>query len=138
VRTGLMPAAHDLRGHLWVPAHRVADHERGHRDVVGVEQMQDAGYALAGPVLIKLFCPRSGKPGRIDSVIGLPAPLTGWPPASNCIDTVIASRAPLGQTPPVPSSLFSFPFGYTRRWLTSPAPAPAPTSEGTHANADHR
>jgi hypothetical protein len=49
------------------------------------------------------------KAGRIGSVIGPPAPLPGWPPASNCIDKLTASRAPPGQTPPVPSSLFSFP-----------------------------
>jgi hypothetical protein len=40
-----------------------------------------------------------GKPGRIGSVIGPPAPLTGCPPASNCMDTLTASRAPSGQNP---------------------------------------
>jgi hypothetical protein len=31
------------------------------------------------------------------SVIGPPAPLIGWPPASNCIETLTARRAPSGQ-----------------------------------------
>jgi hypothetical protein len=30
-------------------------------------------------------------------VIGPLAPLTGWPPASNCMDTLIAKRAPSGK-----------------------------------------
>src|SRR6185437_6920445 len=61
VRAGLMAAPYDLRSHFRVPADGVADHERGHLDAVGVEQVQDPGHALAGPVLIEAVLSQIGK-----------------------------------------------------------------------------
>jgi len=64
MRAGLVATADDLGGHLRVPAHRVADHERGHLDAAGVEQVQDPGDALAGPILIKAVLPQVGEAGQ--------------------------------------------------------------------------
>src|SRR6266851_354805 len=80
VRAGLMPAPHDLRGHPWMPTHRVADHERGHLDAVGIEQVQDPGHPLAGPVLIKAVLPQVGK-ARQDRLRDRPASATDRLPA---------------------------------------------------------
>jgi hypothetical protein len=49
VGTGLVAAPDDLVGHAGVAADGVADHKRGHRDLVGVEQVQDAGTPSRAP-----------------------------------------------------------------------------------------
>jgi hypothetical protein len=48
-------------GHVRVAADGVADHERGHRDAVLVEEVQEARDALAGPVLIEGVLPEVGE-----------------------------------------------------------------------------
>jgi hypothetical protein len=49
VRAGLMPARDDPGGHVRVPADGVADHERGHRDAVFVDDVQEAGTPSRAP-----------------------------------------------------------------------------------------
>jgi hypothetical protein len=61
VRAGLVAASDDLRGDLRVQADRVADHERSHLDLVLVQQVQDAGHALARPVLVEGVLPQVGE-----------------------------------------------------------------------------
>lgn len=74
-------------------------HERGHLDGVLVQQVQDPGHPLAGPVLIEAVLPEIGEAGQDRLGDRAPARLTGCPPASNCMDTLTASRAPSGQNP---------------------------------------
>jgi len=97
VRAGLVAASDDLRGDLRVPADRVADHERGHLDLVLVQQVQDAGHALARPVLVEGVLPQVGEAiqDRLgDRAAGAADRLAA---ASNCTETLTAKRAPSGQ-----------------------------------------
>jgi len=64
-----------------------------------VQQVQDPGHPLAGPVLIEAVLPEIGEAEQDWLGDRAPARLTGCPPASNCMDTLTASRAPSGQNP---------------------------------------
>jgi hypothetical protein len=64
---------------------------------VVVERVEHSWDPFAFPLLVERVMRQVLVAGRIASLTGLGAPEVGWPPAANCIETVTARRAPLGQ-----------------------------------------